>query len=113
MVSSSRDEDVTQRINTIMDGLRTNWLWNEHTKTGICLATGDVWSRAARRTTERANFANIDTQTMDVEVETKLGVRISLPSAEGEIKIQWLQGTDRVLFESFCGMFKRKMCIEK
>jgi len=62
---------------------------------------------------ERSGLAKLDTQTMDVEVGTRLGVRISLPSAEGEIKIQWLQGTDRVLFESFCGMFKRNMCVEK
>jgi 23S rRNA (adenine1618-N6)-methyltransferase len=49
--------------------------------------------------------------------EVALGVRVQLKlhqgkepeSKEVQVVIRWIQGTDSVLFESFCGMAKRKM----
>lgn len=42
-----------------------------------------------------------------------LGVRISFMSKGHGVEIRWLQGLDGVLFESFCGMLKRKLVLEK
>lgn len=53
-----------------------------------------------------------------VPEDVALGVRVQVklvhgqtPEAKGEVQvlIRWIQGTDSVLFESFCGMLKRKM----
>ena len=49
--------------------------------------------------------------------EVALGVRVHLKLLQGKeaetkevhVLIRWIQGTDSVIFESFCGMVKRKM----
>jgi 23S rRNA (adenine1618-N6)-methyltransferase len=53
----------------------------------------------------------------EIPDKVALGVRVYLRLTQGdkpeEQKVQtlvrWAQGTDTVLFESFCGMVKRKM----
>jgi len=80
----------------------------------------NVWSRQARR--KRKNQGQTpggDIKEVDVEAAT-LGFEISLqlqqePSKEGgvihrtKILVRWLKGIDSVIFESFCGMLKRKL----
>ena len=80
----------------------------------------NVWSRQARR--KRKNQEQTlgeDIKEVDVETAT-LGFEISLqlqqePSKEGgiihrtKISVRWLKGIDSVMFESFCGMLKRKL----
>ena len=71
----------------------------------------NVWSRQARRKMQGsaglAHKAEID------EAKAVLGFKI-LVKKEGiedkgvRVVVQWLKGTDSVLFESFCGMVKRK-----
>ncbi len=51
------------------------------------------------------------------EEEAALGFKIEILSLEKEnegeegteVRIRWLKGRDSVLFESFCGMVKRKL----
>jgi len=71
---------------------------------------GNVWSRAARRA--KANGV-IDTST---DGEVKLGFLIIVSGSEGRtatVNVRWKRGQDGVLFESLCGMVKRKLQLEK
>ena len=79
----------------------------------ICLSTigfvhKNVWSRAARR--EAAKRRKID----EGLGEPVMGFKITMREVENskgatEVVIRWLMGDDSVLFESFCGMLKRKL----
>jgi 23S rRNA (adenine1618-N6)-methyltransferase len=71
----------------------------------------NVWSRAARRA--MAKGAMVSTST---DEEVKLGFLITLADiGEGTtaVNVRWKRGFDGVLFESFCGMVKRKLQLEK
>ncbi|CAZ80176.1 unnamed protein product [Tuber melanosporum] len=67
---------------------------------------GNVWSRAARRAKARG---------LEMEGVSKgivLGFRVGVKEKEDQsvkVRIRWTRGTDSVLFESFCGMIKRKI----
>lgn len=72
----------------------------------------NVWSRQARRKMQgsagQAHRAAID------EGKVALGFKIQVKKEGKEdqgarVLIRWVKGTDSVLFESFCGMVKRKM----
>ncbi|KAA8895366.1 hypothetical protein FN846DRAFT_922368 [Sphaerosporella brunnea] len=72
---------------------------------------GNVWSRAARRAMARGAMA-----LMLVDEDVKLGVLITLAEAGEDktaINVRWKRGREGVLFESFCGMVKRKLQLEK
>jgi len=98
-----------------MKELNVNWSWSDQGRTGVCLTSKDVWSRAARRKVQHQATIN-DESTQNEhdsvdEPEITLGARMALiASAEGcVLGIRWLKGTNKVLFESFCGMLKRKL----
>ncbi|RPA94509.1 hypothetical protein L873DRAFT_1830307 [Choiromyces venosus 120613-1] len=68
---------------------------------------GNVWSRAARRAKARRG---LEIEGMSNGIA--LGFRIGLKEKGDQsvrVKIRWTRGTDSVLFESFCGMIKRKV----
>jgi 23S rRNA (adenine1618-N6)-methyltransferase len=52
-----------------------------------------------------------------VPAQIALGVRVQIRLVRGQkpnerevrVLVRWAQGTDTVLFESFCGMVKRKL----
>lgn len=56
-------------------------------------------------------------KSKEIPERVALGVRVYLRLGLGEIPkeqtvqavVRWIQGTDTVLFESFCGMVKRKL----
>jgi 23S rRNA (adenine1618-N6)-methyltransferase len=77
---------------------------------GVGFADKAVWSRAARRQ------AKIEPGSIksEVEEEPSFGFKIHISETLGgvpgsEVTIRWLKGHDSVLFESFCGMIKRKV----
>lgn len=83
---------------------------------------GNVWSRQARRKKKQqqqqdeggSGKENQMKPEID-EDEAALGfgvqLRQSMAADDGEVEvhIRWLKGSDAVLFESFCGMLKRKV----
>jgi 23S rRNA (adenine1618-N6)-methyltransferase len=84
------------------------WEWDQDEAVGWGNTTGNVWSRAARRALAR----NQGGEKEDAAVA--LGFRISVRARDDEddvvgILVRWTRGTDPVLFESFCGMLKRKI----
>lgn len=91
------------------------WHWRQGLATGIGFAAENVWSRQARRRRQKEKERGDITVKEDVEeIEAALGVKIQLKQDKlvengSVVSIRWLKGRDKVLFESFCGMLKRKL----
>lgn len=103
-------------MNAEFSSLPWFWEWNKAVSAGVGFASENVWSRQARRKMKLAGQAG--TGRLDaIPDEVALGVRAQLKLLQGKepetkevhVLIRWIQGTDSVLFESFCGMVKRKM----
>ncbi|PCG88192.1 Hypothetical protein PENO1_111570 [Penicillium occitanis (nom. inval.)] len=84
----------------------------------IGYAREDVWSRKARRKFAREQHdgeaISHDEKALDV-LTAALGFRIDLSLQADhsvDVVIRWIKGSDQVLFESFCGMLKRKLTEE-
>jgi len=68
-------------------------------------AKGNVWSRSTRRAMARGRM-----DTTGDEVDVKLGFLIAVEEGTKScVRVKWKRGHDGVLFESFCGMVKRKL----
>ncbi|KAI2459342.1 hypothetical protein LOY97_003408 [Ophidiomyces ophidiicola] len=104
---------LIRKINDEMGSLRISWRWDQHACKGLGFAMENVWSRQARR--KMHNLASQEQGSESVSVdETKaaLGLAVYVRQTGIEnvgITIRWIKGFDAVLFESFCGMFKRKI----
>lgn len=101
---------------TDLGSLPWYWKWDETSSSGVGFASENVWSRQARRKIKFAKQAGVG-QLDGIPQEVALGVRVQLKLLQGkepeakevQVLIRWIQGEDSVLFESFCGMLKRKM----
>ncbi|KAL1964388.1 hypothetical protein VTN77DRAFT_6946 [Rasamsonia byssochlamydoides] len=122
-VSNNVIDAVGKKIDAEMRSLPLlQWHWRPGLASGIGFAMENVWSRQARRKRqkqkeqEQADPATT-AQKMEEEVNEEkaaLGFKIQLKQdkavEEGPtVVVRWLKGTDSVLFESFCGMLKRKV----
>jgi len=86
-------------------------MWKASISIGVGFSEKAVWSRASRRQVERKQG---DTMDEDDDLEMAFGFNVHVVAdLDGESKarvmIRWLKGHDAVLFESFCGMLKRKL----
>ncbi|KAK2756811.1 hypothetical protein FQN54_005257 [Arachnomyces sp. PD_36] len=111
-----------QKIDSEMQSLDAQWSWKPSTASGLGFAMGNVWSRQARRKKKQqqqqnASAGNQPSEYMEPEIdedEAALGFGIQLRqsmaanSGDVEVLVRWFKGSDAVLFESFCGMVKRK-----
>jgi 23S rRNA (adenine1618-N6)-methyltransferase len=109
------------KIDTEMRSLPIQWHWHgAATSTGVGFATENVWSRQARRKRQKVqpDAANAERSTGERANPDRaaMGVKIQLTrhniseSQNGlTVLVRWLRGRDSVLFESFCGMLKRKV----
>jgi len=106
-------EEVAKKLHVVMTGLDMEWHWHEANNSGVGSASGNVWSRSARRKRKRADMEsqndNVATRSSgEVSVHTlALMVRITVIDAQADVR--WLRGHDALLFESFCGMLKRAL----
>ncbi|OJZ90329.1 hypothetical protein ASPFODRAFT_28840 [Aspergillus luchuensis CBS 106.47] len=109
--SESIDE-VSGKIDTELSALHVQWLWRKNLATGVGFAVQNVWSRQARRKMQNpdamAEMGEID------ETKAALGFKVQVKKDAIDEKgvrviVRWLKGRDSVLFESFCGMLKRKV----
>lgn len=67
---------------------------------------GNVWSRAARRVKARGEKFEASG-----DGGVKLGFRVVVSVKEGggcAVVVRWVRGNDQVLFESFCGVVRRR-----
>lgn len=112
-IFDSSVDDVSSRLDEELSALAIQWHWRKSLGTGIGFAMGNVWSRQARRKMQTSGGA--DKAEIDKE-KAALGFKVQLKQ-EGidetqtrvGVVVRWLKGTDSVLFESFCGMLKRKL----
>ncbi|KAI9696737.1 MAG: hypothetical protein M1836_005099 [Candelina mexicana] len=137
-VSAMSPATIASRLNTLLSSLDLQWQYRPSIATGIGFAAKNVWSRASRRLRQqrhqsielskdgdgRVEGGDEDEDMSDEEEEEEeaaLGFKIEVvgmkkdgKEAEGEgqgteVRIRWLKGKESVLFESFCGMVRRKL----
>lgn len=103
---------VAATVNAELSGLKLLWEWNSAKAFGYGFAEKSVWSRQERR--KRTH--DIDASKVDASIRptAALGFKIALRFADlkqqkVEVLVRWIKGSDNVLFESFCGMLKRKI----
>ena len=110
-----------KHLNHIFQALDLRWQYRPSLATGVGFAKGNVWSRAARRkqqqqqqrsTSTSANKDHNMSDDDDDDKEPALVFKVHL-HREGQgsvqVDVRWMQGRDSVLFESFCGMLKRRL----
>ncbi|KAJ5958884.1 uncharacterized protein N7479_006034 [Penicillium vulpinum] len=115
---SSIDKAIAT-INTELNSLPWFWSWDQTRSAGTGFAAENVWSRFARRKMKLAGEEGAAKLKM-IPDQIALGVRLQIRIVRGEnpgerevkVLVRWAQGTNTVLFESFCGMVKRKLNLE-
>lgn len=112
-------DNVTANLTQQVQALSLQFRWKPTLYMGVGMASGDVWSRKARRREARDENGNEDEDIADPEdgaenpaLVFKIVLSKSTEAASVDavkIHVRWLQGRDAVLFESFCGWLKRKL----
>lgn len=114
MTDSSVDS-CAQSITETLASLGVKFRYRPILATGLGFANGNVWSRAARRRKQHLRRGSTNDAASDNESdddEPVFGFKIQLRSIKKggvEFLMRWIQGSDSVLFESFCGMLKRQL----
>ncbi|KAL5340372.1 hypothetical protein BJX70DRAFT_361565 [Aspergillus crustosus] len=108
---SSSIDDTGKALNAEISALHIHWTWHPDLATGIGFASENVWSRQYRRKmkiSESQEKPEVDEKTVTLGFKISLSMDPIGETALGVV-VRWLKGTDTVLFESFCGMVKRKL----
>ncbi|CAP80305.1 Pc12g06780 [Penicillium rubens Wisconsin 54-1255] len=109
-------DTATATINAELSSLPWFWTWDQARSAGTGFAAENVWSRSARRKMKLAGEEHA-ARLKVIPDQVALGVRLQIRLVRGQkpeekevkVLVRWAQGTDTVLFESFCGMVKRKL----
>ncbi|KAG0646343.1 U6 small nuclear RNA (adenine-(43)-N(6))-methyltransferase [Hyphodiscus hymeniophilus] len=97
-----------QALNSVLSRLPLKWIWKASISTGVGFSEKAVWSRAARRQAVKSEKVETDEDT-EMAFGFKIHVEKDTEQAGVQTTVRWLKGQDTVIFESFCGMLKRKM----
>ncbi|KAM0152224.1 hypothetical protein ACHAPG_007759 [Botrytis cinerea] len=105
---------IAARLHDMLSKLITLWSWEPATFVGTGFCEKAVWSRASRRHLNKTNDEKSNVASKILPGDMAFGFKISFGDPEEEspgtkVVIRWLKGHDSVLFESFCGMIKRKL----
>ncbi|KAJ5470687.1 hypothetical protein N7530_008044 [Penicillium desertorum] len=108
--------DYTFTLPPELSSLPWFWTWDQARSAGTGFAAENVWSRFARRKMKLAGEEDAarlkvipDQVALGVRLQTRLARGQKPEEQEVKVLVRWAQGTDTVLFESFCGMVKRKL----
>ncbi|KAJ5576072.1 hypothetical protein N7535_002998 [Penicillium sp. DV-2018c] len=109
-------DTVIAAIKTELGSLSWFWAWDQARSMGTGFAEENTWSRHARRKMKAIGREGSSTLE-EIPTNVAMGVRVQVRLIRGEkaedqevrVTVRWIQGTDAVLFESFCGMLKRKL----
>lgn len=101
-------EDIERKLDETLTEVGIGTQWDAKNVYIIGFVSKNTWSRAARREAAKG------IKTADKKGEPAMGFKITLRNTAGdqrgvEIDVRWLMGNDSILFESFCGMLKRKL----
>jgi 23S rRNA (adenine1618-N6)-methyltransferase len=100
-------DEAGRHVDATLSELPIKWIWKSNISTGVGFANRAVWSRALRRRASKGQDVGEEDGT---SLGFKIQVRAGEPAGSGSrVTIRWLKGHDSVLFESFCGMMKRKL----
>ncbi|KAL4914125.1 hypothetical protein BDW62DRAFT_204951 [Aspergillus aurantiobrunneus] len=110
-LSNSSIDNVGNSTDTELSSLHIHWIWRRNLGMGVGFAAENVWSRQYRR---KIKISGSEEKPNIDERKAALGFKIQLKMDRIEdetirVIVRWLKGTDSVLFESFCGMIKRKL----
>jgi 23S rRNA (adenine1618-N6)-methyltransferase len=83
-------------------------MWKPSLSIGVGFSEHAVWSRAARRQASKGGVIDVN-EDADMALGFKIYVENNINEPGIKVTIRWLKGQDSVLFESFCGMIKRKL----
>ena len=122
-------DNLYEHLHEIFDDKEIEWRFDRATSTTRGWARGNVWSRAARRNprtvVEKMNDPTkavgeaVAEKTQKEEKDGPGGSKFifmiqvypgNASSRVLEVHIRWLAGLDTVIFESFCGFVKSKLC---
>ncbi|KAL5325802.1 hypothetical protein ACEPPN_006935 [Leptodophora sp. 'Broadleaf-Isolate-01'] len=111
IASSKSHTEVGERVNETLTQLPLKWMWKAKLSTGIGFSDKAVWSRAARRHVSMGQEGVVNDEDED---DMAFGFKVVAEPNQGGVSgskttVRWLKGHDSVLFESFCGMLKRKV----
>ncbi|KAH9871006.1 hypothetical protein J1614_006580 [Plenodomus biglobosus] len=103
-------ETAIQAITAHFSALDLVWTWDATTTTGLGHARRNVWSRGYRRAFERrmreGGGQSEEQKREDLE-DVALVFRIRVLGLAREVLVEWVEGRDRVLWESLCGVVHR------
>ena len=111
-------DTVCTTLNTELSSLPWFWIWDQSLSAGIGYAPSKVWSRQARRKAKLSGHEGSSGRLPSRPAQVLLGVRIQVTMSNNrgstsvptvQVKISWIQGSDSVMFESFCGMVGSKL----
>lgn len=115
-------EALVDSVNGVLSELSLVWSYDVETSIGLGVSRGNVWSRQARRKRKLQEVSTSEPSS-NPTVGVSKSVACLLPSSEqsipemvfrvsvatGLVTLRWLKGVDEVLWDSFCGMMRRKL----
>ncbi|KAK5116598.1 hypothetical protein LTR85_009223 [Meristemomyces frigidus] len=118
-VPSMDAKSAGERIDATVRELDVRWQWRPSSSVGLMEAKENVWSRAARRKQKFASAGEKE-KPKDVtmgsdgadesgEEEDAVGLAVKITCKNEAVELQWMRGSDHVLFTSFCGLLKRAL----
>jgi 23S rRNA (adenine1618-N6)-methyltransferase len=115
-------EALTDSVNSTLSELSLDWSFDPGNFSGLGISRGNVWSRHARRKRKLQEMSTSLSSDNSKVAETNFAATPSSSSAElipemvfrvsistGSVTLRWLKGVDEVLWDSFCGMMRRKL----
>lgn len=108
-IANASIDDLCDTVDTELGALPIQWHWRKNLGTGVGFAMENVWSRQARRKMQNAGAQKPEVDEHTAALGFKVHVRQEGIDRRVRVLTRWLKGTDSVLFESFCGMLKRKL----
>ncbi|KAB8298344.1 hypothetical protein EYC80_002070 [Monilinia laxa] len=117
-IPASNKTTVARSVHDTLSESMTLWTWDSQNFAGVGFCDQAVWSRKSRRGRENARIVSraSGSHVKDEEwpKDMAFGFKISLEEFEGDatgshVIVRWVKGHNSVLFESFCGMMKRKL----
>jgi 23S rRNA (adenine1618-N6)-methyltransferase len=107
-LNGSEGFEVEQHLNETLSQLSLKWMWKASIQTGVGFSDKAVWSRAFRRQSAKGN-EEMEENDGDMAFGFKIHLEQVVDLGGTRVTIRWLKGHNCVIFESFCGMVKRKL----
>ncbi|EFQ99527.1 DUF890 domain-containing protein [Nannizzia gypsea CBS 118893] len=108
-------DSLIEVINAEIKSFRIPWNWDTQRSSGLGFTMENAWSRHARRKRQQQEAAQDGPGEAEALFDTENAVfgfiiQVRRPGLEtADVTVRWVKGVDSVIFESFCGMLKRKV----